>query len=251
MRWTVVGLFLMNIVFAVWGWLGYSYTRNVESLGGVEATSSAENMPGTRLVLLREQAATVPSVSPAPSGGAVSSDVSPSLPVVTGSQDSVQLCTLLGPYLQIGDAKAVLERLAALQIQAKYVALQVDGNPDYWVYLRPEPTKDLAIAKLRELQGKKIDSFLIPQGDLSNGISLGIFDSQENAEKHRQAVVQMGYDAQLKTNPRSYLENWVAIYPDQVAGFSQELYSQLHAENPKIDLRKDECRKVASIIDIH
>lgn len=249
MRWTIVGLFLLNIVFAVWGWLGYSYTRNVESLGGAEAISSVENMPGTRLVLLSEQSTTVPSTLPSRLESDVSPEVS-SLPVGAEQQGDVQLCTLLGPYLQPSEAKAVLGRLAALQIQAKYVALQVDGNPDYWVYLRPEPTKDLAIAKLRELQGKKIDSFLIPQGDLTNGISLGIFDSQENAEKHRQAVVQLGYDAQLKTNSRSYLENWVAIYPDQVAGFSQELYNQLHVENPKIDLRKDECRKVASIIDI-
>lgn len=249
MRWTVVGLFLLNIVFAVWGWLGYSYTRNVASLGGVDAITSAENMPGARLVLLREQTASSGVLSPQPeSQSAASSLQSPANTVEQSG--GVQLCTLLGPLLQPGDAKTLLARLAALQIQAKYVALQVDGNPDYWVYLRPEPTKDLAIAKLRELQGKKIDSFLIPQGDLANGISLGIFDSQENAEKHKQTIVQMGYDAQLKTNPRSYLENWVAIYPDQVAGFSQELYNQLHTENPRLDLRKDECRKVASIIDI-
>ncbi len=247
MRWTVIGLFLLNIVFAVWGWLGYSYSRNVESLGGAEAISSAENMPGAKLVLLRERASVTPAV--------LSSDVAeqPASSLSNAAEQAavvIPLCTLLGPVLQISDAKALLTRLGALQIQAKYVSLRVDGNPDYWVYLNPEPTKDLAIAKLRELQGKKIDSFLIPQGDLANGISLGIFDSQENAEKHRQIIVQMGYSAQLKTNPRTYLENWIAIYPDQVAGFSQELYNQLHAENAKLDLRKDECRKVASTIDI-
>jgi len=247
-RWTVIGLFLLNIVFAVWGWLGYSYTRNVGSLGGGESVASAESMPGTRLVLLREQlvASSVGAADSASTAVAVQSAVD----VVQQPDTTVQLCSLLGPVMRPEDAKALLARLGALQIQAKYVALQVDGNPDYWVYLRPEPTKDLAIAKLRELQGKKIDSFLIPQGELANGISLGIFDSQENAEKHKEAVVQMGYDAQLKTNPRSYLESWIAIYPDQVAGFSQELYSQLHAENSKLDLRKDECRKVASTIDI-
>lgn len=247
MRWTVIGLFLLNIVFAVWGWLGYSYSRNVESLGGAEAVSSAENMPGAKLVLLREQVVATP-VAPTPEA-VVQPALSPPNTVEQVAVD-IPLCTLLGPLLQPSDAKALLARLGALQIQAKYVSLRVDGNPDYWVYLSPEPTKDLAIAKLRELQGKKIDSFLIPQGDLANGISLGIFDSQENAEKHRQAIVQMGYNALLKTNPRTYLENWVAIYPDQVAGFSQELYGQLHAENPKLDLRKDECRKVASTIDI-
>lgn len=249
MRWTVIGLFLLNVVFAVWGWLGYSYTRNVESLGGAEVAASAENMPGTKLVLLREQAATANVAAQSASAAAVVS-VSPRPHVAENPSVEAQLCTLLGPVMKPEDAKALLSRLNALQIQAKYVALQVDGNPDYWVYLRPEPTKDLAIEKLRELQGKQIDSFLIPQGDLANGISLGIFDSQENAEKHRQTISQLGYDAQLKVNPRGYLENWIAIYPDQVAGFSQELYNQLRMENSKLDLRKDECRKVASTIDI-
>ncbi|MEZ5435617.1 MAG: hypothetical protein R3E67_03230 [Pseudomonadales bacterium] len=239
----------MNVVFAVWGWLGYSYTQNVESLGGAEVTAGAENMPGTKLVLLREQAATA-NVAAQPASAEAVVSVSPQPHVAEHPSIEAQLCTLLGPVMKPEDAKALLSRLNALQIQAKYVALQVDGSPDYWVYLRPEPTKDLAIEKLRELQGKQIDSFLIPQGDLANGISLGIFDSQENAEKHRQTITQLGYDAQLKVNPRGYLENWIAIYPDQVAGFSQELYNQLRTENSKLDLRKDECRKVASTIDI-
>lgn len=256
MRWTVIGLFLLNIVFAVWGWLGYRYTKNVASLGGAESVSSTNAMPGARLVLLRERGAQsgfVAAVQPAQTAGPATNAVLPQTQTSAQAEQpaAVQICTLLGPVLQPGDAKALLGRLAALQIQAKYVALQVEGNPDYWVYLRPEPTKDLAITKLRELQGKKIDSFLIPQGDLTNGISLGIFDSRENAEKHQQAIAQLGYDVQLKENPRSYLESWVAIYPDQVAGFSPELYSQLRSENPKLDLRKDECSKVASIIDIH
>lgn len=244
MRWTMIGLFLLNIVFAVWGWLGYSYTKNVESLDAV--VSDVDSMPGARLVLLKEQQAGAPATSltiPSPP------NEQPPLPALAETA-ATQICTLLGPVLQSEDAKALIGRLAALQINAKYVALQVAGSPDYWVYLNPEPTKDLAVAKLRELQGKKIDSFLVSQGDLTNGISLGIFDSRENAEKHQQAIVQLGYDAKLRENSRNYLEQWVAIYPDQVSGFSPELYNQLHSENSKLDLRKDECGKVASVIDI-
>jgi hypothetical protein len=238
-------------MFAVWGWLGYRYSHNIAALSPAEMKSADADMPGRRLVLLREVTSqgvqvAAPTTDGQIPGGTANTSINPQSSLAA----EPQLCTLLGPVLQPSDAKVLLARLAALQIQAKYVALQVDGNPDFWVYLRPEPTKDLAIAKLRELQRKKIDSFIIPQGDLANGISLGIFDKQENAEKHRQAIAQMGYDVQLRENPRSYLENWVAIYPDQAANFSMELYNQLHSENSKLDLRKDECRKVASTIDI-
>ena len=109
----------------------------------------------------------------------------------------------------------------------------------------------MAAVKLRELQEKKIDSFIIPQGEIANGISLGVFDKQENAEKRQQAIVEMGYNPQLRINPRNYMENWVVIYPEHSALFSPELYNQLHLENNKLDLRKDQCNKVASQIDIH
>ncbi len=255
MRWTVIGLVLLNIVFGVWGGLSYRYTQSVAALGAGETLTSGD-MPGQRLVLLRERPdiqATGQPLVPKPvevvSAAQAVSSPAPSEPLQAAAGGE-QICTLLGPLPQSADAKALLSRLAALQIHAKYVSLQVEGSVEYWVYLRPEPTKELAIAKLRELQDKKVDSFIIPQGNLANGISLGIFDKKENAESRQQAVMQAGYDAQMREHTRTYLENWVAIYPDQVAGFSPELYSRLKEENTKLDLRKDECRKVASVIDI-
>ena len=129
--------------------------------------------------------------------------------------------------------------------------MEVAGDPDYWVYLRPEATRALATAKLRELQDKKIDSFIIPQGEIANGISLGVFDKRDNAERRQQAVKERGYDALIRENPRIYRENWVALQPSEAAKFSHELYQQLRVDHQAVDLRKDRCSKVASTIDIH
>lgn len=222
------------------------------------AAADQVEMPGKKVVLLRERAlqpvepaaATIPpeSVAAVVTPPAVT-EVSP-VPDNSAPVDN-NTCLLLGPHPDPQRAKVLLERLGALQIQAKYAAIEVAGEPDYWVYLRPEPTRELASAKLRELQEKKIDSFIIPLGDIANGISLGVFDKKENAEKRQQAVTELGYSAQLRENPRNYLENWVVIYPDQSALFSTELYNQLRLDNNQLDLRKDQCSKVASQIDIH
>jgi hypothetical protein len=177
-------------------------------------------MPGAKVVLLRERSvpvwsrlAVVVAVDAADSAAAraeCDGTASSRRGCKWRSSENRQ-CLLLGPYPDPQAARALLERLASLQIEAKYAAVEVAGEPDYWVYLRPEPTKELAAAKLRELQEKKIDSFIIPQGEIANGISLGVFDKQENAEKRRQAIVEMGYNPQLRINPRNYIENWVVM----------------------------------------
>jgi hypothetical protein len=258
-RWTVISLVLLNVMFLLWNWLEYSHSKGVEAMNTGAAVGQTE-MPGTRIVLLRERAVQADDKGAGVNDGgsavalvgvASSSTGGVQVGGGAGAQVEPSQCLLLGPYPEPRAAKVLLERLAALQIQGKYAAIEVAGEPDYWVYLRPEPTKELAAAKLRELQEKKVDSFIVPQGDIANGISLGVFDKQENAEKRQQAIIELGYDAQLRINPRNYLENWVVIYPDESVHFSPELYGQLRIDNDKLDLRKDPCNKVASLIDIH
>lgn len=256
MRWTVISLVLLNVMFLLWNWLEYSHSKGVEAMNAGAAAGQTE-MPGARVILLRERSARVDKETGVNGVGSASAvdDLASAVPPVdagnaAGAQAEPPQCLLLGPYPEPQAAKALLDRLAALQIQGKYAAIEVAGEPDYWVYLRPEPTKELAAARLRELQEKKIDSFIVPQGDIANGISLGVFDKLENAEKRQQAIVELGYEAQLRVNPRNYLENWVVIYPAESTRFSPELYNQLHNDNDKLDLRKDPCNKVASLIDI-
>lgn len=259
MRWIVISLLLFNVMFLLWNWLGYSHSKGVEAMNAGTAAERAE-MPGARVLLLRERV--VPDTQPGENivpaadalvlAGNTDASTAESFALkVDGAQADQSVCLLLGPHPEPPAAKILIDRLAALQIQGKYAAIEVAGEPDYWVYLRPEPTKELAAVKLRELQEKKIDSFIIPQGEIANGISLGVFDKQENAEKRQQAITELGYSAQVRANPRNYLESWVVIYPDEAARFSSELYNQLRLDNNKLDLRKDLCSKVASLIDIH
>lgn len=259
MRWIVISLVLFNAMFLLWNWVEYRHTKDVRVMNAAAATGQAE-MPGAKVVMLRERPAPVQETSAVVGSGMIDGTAAPTVgtvivpapvgaPVAVNNADPI--CLLLGPHPEPQPAKILLDRLGALQIQAKYAAIEVAGEPDYWVYLRPEATKELASVKLRELQEKKIDSFIIPIGEIANGISLGVFDKRENAEKRQQAIIELGYSAQLRENPRNYLENWVVIYPDQSALFSTELYNQLRLDNNKLDLRKDECSKVASQIDIH
>lgn len=256
MRWTVVCLLLINVVFFLWNWLGYSHARNISTMNAGVSRDLVE-MPGSRLLLLKER------VSPSVGNGrevlaepSNPASVSPGLvaPEAAATPVSeVELpdgCLLLGPLMDNLSAKVLIDNLTSLQIPAKYAEIEVEGQPDYWVYLPPEPTREMAVNRLRELQDKKIDSFIVPDGDIANGISLGVFDKRENAEKRLLEISEMGYEAKLRMNPRKYLEHWVVIFPPDTSRFSPELYAEMRAENNKLDMRKDPCNKVASILDI-
>lgn len=248
-RWVIISLLVFNVGYLLWNWLEHSHARDLHAMSQGDAGQTI--MPGAQLVLLKERG-----VAPQPAPTAVPVNADQPAPSVatqqsTASGQQPSQCLLLGPFAEQAPGKVLLDRLVALDIHGKFAVVEVVGDPDYWVYLRPEATRELAVARLHELQEKKIDSFIIPQGEVANGISLGVFDKQENAEKRQRAIAEMGYDAQIRINSRTYMENWVVIYPEEAPKFSQELYMQLHGENNKIDLRKDQCTKVASVMDIH
>jgi hypothetical protein len=272
MRWIVISLLLFNLAFFLKNWLEFSHARSLAAMNAEVLGIAVGEMPGMRLTLLSERKSTI-----MPREAALRQKLNGVLATENISEvknDSIQVkgqdtpdaalaemlntesleseaCILLGPYSNNGSARELIGQLAALQIESKYASIRIAGEPDYWVYLIPEPTRELATVKLRELQEKKIDSFLIPQGDIANGISLGVFDRRENAEKHQQTILSLGYDAKLRSNPRNYLENWVVIYPSHAAKLTSDVYERIHSGSYKPDLRKEQCNKVASIIDIH
>jgi hypothetical protein len=250
-RWIVISLIFLNVALVLWGGLGHKHASELSTMNaGVGARSL--DMPGAKLVLLRERVTnTLPPAVPSEVAKAPAADENtpPAAKIVTPIADP-DLCVLLGPFESQEAGKSLYNRLLAIDIQTKFAAIEVGGEPDYWVYLTPEASRDLAIVKLHELQDKKIDSFIIPRGELANGVSLGVFDKQENAESRKQSIIERGYDAKIKANQRTYLENWVVIYPEQAVKMSPQLYSQLRNDNNKLDLRKDQCSKVASLIDI-
>ena len=249
MRWILIGFFLLNTIYLLWNGIDYSRHQD-RKLAGSSVENRVTEMPGSKLVLLGEsiEARKKPNVATTGSLSDLNSAMPPVLPAA--EQVDQPECLLLGPFADKALAQPLLVRMASLEIHSKLVAIEITDAPDYWVYLKPEPSRELAVSMLRELQEKKIDGFIIPQGELANGISLGVFDNNESAERRRQAVIDRGYDVQIRSNPRVYIENWVIINPSDAKKFSNELYERLHTENSSLNMRKDQCGKVASIGNI-
>jgi hypothetical protein len=157
------------------------------------------------------------------------------------------LCTLIGPFSKLLRAEYFMERLTALELKADVRELEVPGEPSYWVYLPSLGSRKEAFGLLRELQAKSVDSYVIPGGELENGISFGMFSQKKLAEQRLAAMRKDGYQAELKEVMRSYQEVWVVLEPGQAGQLSPETWqAMLLEEDDEIDRRQNYCPPVAS-----
>ncbi|BFM14244.1 hypothetical protein R50073_04270 [Maricurvus nonylphenolicus] len=157
-----------------------------------------------------------------------------------------QLCTLVGAFPALLEAEYFVEHLRALEIAGAVQQMEVPGESAFWVYLPAEVSKKKALRLLHELQGKKIDSYVIPKGDLANGISLGLFSSVEAAETRQQEIVGQGYPAQVEEMERTYEEIWVVLEPVEAEKIDDDLWKKLLDKETALELRQNFCPGVAS-----
>ncbi|TQV67296.1 SPOR domain-containing protein [Exilibacterium tricleocarpae] len=164
----------------------------------------------------------------------------------TGAVQGEPLCTLVGPFEKLLRAEYFIERMAALEIAAEIQDVEIPGEVGYWVYLPPEVSRKEALRRLHELQAKGVDSYVIPKGELANGISFGMFSQEALALRRQEDMVNRGYAAEIKEMARTYKETWALLRPDQAAKISEELWFQVTADNPGIERRQNFCPTVAS-----
>ena len=156
------------------------------------------------------------------------------------------LYPLVGPFEKLRRAEFFVERVAALDIVAEIQEVEIPGETGYWVYLAPEISRKEALRRLHELQAKGIDSYVIPKGELANGISFGMFSRRDLAQKRLREMAERGYGAEIKEVARTYKEIWSLLQPDQAAKISRELWFKVAADNPGIERRQNFCPTVAS-----
>ena len=156
------------------------------------------------------------------------------------------LCTLIGPFGKLLNAEYFVERLQAFDVVGKVQEIEVPGEVGYWVYLPSLSTRKEAFDKLRELQSKGIDSYVIPRGELENGISFGMFSRENLAKQRLQDMKNQGYAAELQAVERSYKEVWVVLQPGQSQQLDPQSWQSIMANESGLERRQNYCPAVAS-----
>jgi hypothetical protein len=225
LRWVVIGLFLANVAYFFWS--------QQAPAGSVAGAGQLPPMAGgKRLELLDER-----KTQDRPADGAAAE---------RAAAPPVPICHMIGPFKEKISARQVKDRLKALDIDVATYQLQIPEKPDYWVHLGPMRSRKEALDVLRELQSKKIDSFLITEGELVNGISLGFFTKEDLAQAVQKQRKEQGYDAKIRLVPRFSQQLWEVLDAEQYNKFSDPLWEKVKAGTDGLELRKNSCDLIAS-----
>lgn len=226
MRWLFLLLLILNITQFVW------YNRQLPgaatelSLGAAQVAAA----PQKELKLLAE--AEGPAKALTAGGGLADEKTAPS-------------CLLLGGFESVERARLLEQRLLSLDIAARVVSTDASLGSDHWVYIPPLASQQASLRQLRELQARKIDGYLITEGELANGILLGVFPQLDSAVSVAEKLRAAGYEPQVRELPRIYQEYWVRIGEKSQRLVDDDLLARLAGDFSDLKHQLIQCSGVA------
>lgn len=222
MRWTFMLLVVLNLFYYVW------HLQSVTALPKQAESAVLSRALKQNIQLLSErESGLIPVVAPlAPKGRDV--------------------CLFIGGNARRDLVEQLQQRVLSLGVAGEILEESVSSDTDYWVYLAPLASRDASVRQLRELQARQIESYLIAEGDLANGISLGMFARRQAAEVAMRRVRQAGYEPALRELPRARNAYWVKIEPAERQLIGSEVIQQLSVTFPGLQHRLEGCESIAS-----
>ena len=246
MRWIFIVLLMCNGMYFLW----QNYlVQEAEIVATSSLVKYEEGGDTVALLLLSERLSTATTLAPdlGESESVERLEVENSAAAIESVvAETSAVCWLIGPFKEEVSAKQIISRLSSLDITLRLRAIDTRAKPDYWVYIPPQVSRKAAIGLLRELQSKKIDSFLITEGDRANGISLGFFTQKERADGVLKARKDQGYNPSIREILRVDTEFWLIFDQRQSGKFSDALWETINQGNEALERRKNYCDKIAS-----
>lgn len=229
MRWIFWFLLLCNFAMIAWRTLqpspSYTYAKRAEP---------TTDVPQIRLL------------SELPESSRQRNRINPPVPAEERS-----LCFMAGAFKDAAEAQQFIDRLAVLDVKAFIHPVDLSTGEGYWVFLDPLANRDAARRRLVELQARGIDSYIIPKGELENGISLGLFTRMDLAQARLEEMNKIGLAAKMQPVDRSYRELWVMLGEGEQHKLGESAWNELLQENLSLQQRQNFCSDVASAKNFH
>lgn len=157
-----------------------------------------------------------------------------------------ELCEMVGPFEKASEALAFIDELAGIEIASEVQQISVPAGMRYWVYLTPSSTRKEALQRLGALQSQGVDSYVIPKGELENGISLGMFSQKSLADSRITAMRKLGLQPLLEEVERTENERWVMLKRGEGEKINKYTWEKLLEGKKMLQKRENYCLGVAS-----
>lgn len=265
MRWLFFALLISNGLFWYWHSLNErsaaspalvkNAKESIPLLAEIQSQTAAEPRSLEPITAAAEASAAIPASQPKPSeapapkvaaepltasvaepvqsekslSGAAAKTVS-ALPDVSAVPTRAS-CYRIGPVLEPERAAAVEAQLRAQGWTTVREPQQGGAIIGHIVYWPPLADRAAAMAKMRELRAQGVDNFVIAEGEFANGLSLGLFSTEANAE--RQAEELRGKGLQARVGPRRREQTAASFRVSLAAGQSLDSLYAIKSMNYK------------------
>ncbi len=250
MKGAVFGLLLANVLLAAW--LIVQQGRGALPLTSAGSLVSEVDSTTATIALLDDVSEqSLVRYAQAPDAAELLRDETPSAALSEAAQAGPsQLCVEAGPFSNRQIADSVVSAAAA------YATLKIESRTQsmssvYRVYLPQHASREAALARLEELraalagQRAEIETFLIPRGELVNGIALGLFSEQRNALNVKEQVEALGFPVTIREEARQEEQFWISSQPFDSEENKQEFISALARLEPAAQVLEKLCQTIA------
>ncbi len=180
MKWIAGALLLINLLAGA-----YSYWAQSQSNAQAVAYSPIN---AEKITLLSAQ----------PAGSHA-----PAAPRNSAAQASEPICV---EWRGLGEADLATAREAIknLAVQRVLSAEELPVDKMYWVMFPPLPSEAAAQVKLKEMAALKVkDAFIIKEDNWKNGLSFGLYSTEDSARRYLRELDQKGVSGlRLETRPK-------------------------------------------------
>lgn len=130
--------------------------------------------------------------------------------VPVGSQTIEDRCYAIGPLGSELQQQRAVDRLRPFVVSLRRRETAADIDRGWWVYLPPERSRQDALGTSRRLADAGVeDYYVVTSGEMENTVSLGLYESHENARVRQSRIRAIGFDAQLAVRREEAPRFWV------------------------------------------
>jgi hypothetical protein len=178
-------------------------------------------------------------------------EVAPELPVEVPEKPvpvPPEMCGSIGPIDDSEIADSIVNELKQRSINTSLQQESYQKTTGFWVIIPPFPTRQQAIDTVNRLKQQGVeDTGRFYKGEFRNGVSLGIFSRQKNAERRRDLIAAKGFDPSVVPRIRD-----VTVYRiDYRASESEpgQALQTLISRYPELEHQEQGCPGEGTIAD--
>jgi len=139
-------------------------------------------------------------------------------------QSAPASCVRLGPFESESELLSLRPELESWFEQVHMRQTETMVKKGYWVFLPPYETREQAEQVLERLTTAGVkDYYVMPNGNMENAISLGLFDLKERAEDRQRQLMELGLELEIGVELQSSLASQYWLEAGPVAGPSPDL----------------------------